>query len=150
VRARPTAMRGVARARGAGAARMRGPRPRPAQRARPSSAGSHNAWRTVPGARRRCCSASQRWHGGATSTGERRAARRRSGRRCFGRDGGAVSEAVATAALSRVRAAHCLDSGLKSRASRAARGSHAATARCRAGPAWRAASDRWGALVSDF
>jgi hypothetical protein len=31
-----------------------------------------------------------------------------------------------------------------------ARGSHAATARCRAGPARRTASDRWGPLVSDF
>jgi hypothetical protein len=32
----------------------------------------------------------------------------------------------------------------------AVRGSHAAMARCHAGPAQRAASDRWGRLVIDF
>jgi hypothetical protein len=32
----------------------------------------------------------------------------------------------------------------------AVRGGHAATACCRTGPARRAASDRWGPLVSDF
>jgi hypothetical protein len=32
----------------------------------------------------------------------------------------------------------------------AARGSHVAMARCRTGPARRAASDRWGPLVNDF
>jgi hypothetical protein len=61
-------------------------------------------------------------------------------RRCRGGAGEAscrdVRRAVLTAALSR---------GVG-----AARGGHAATARCRAGPARRAASDRWGPLVSDF
>jgi hypothetical protein len=32
----------------------------------------------------------------------------------------------------------------------AARGGHEAAVRCRAGPARRASSDRWGPLVSDF
>jgi hypothetical protein len=41
-------------------------------------------------------------------------------------------------------------SGLKARVSGVAHGSHAAMARCRAGPAQRVASDRWGPPVSDF
>jgi hypothetical protein len=79
VRARPTATRGTTRVHGAGAARVRGPRPQPAQRAwrwRPSSAGPRNVRRTTRArggstaqrhaARRQRCSASQRWHGANT------------------------------------------------------------------------------------
>jgi hypothetical protein len=63
-------------------------------------------------------------------------------RRCRGVGGAGdascrdVRRAVPTAALSR---------GVG-----AARGGHAATVRCRVGPARRTASDRWGPLVSDF
>jgi hypothetical protein len=65
-----------------------------------------------------------------------RSARRSGGGHCLGGAAG--------------RAARCPDSGLKARVRGAARGSHAAMARCCASPARRAASDRWGPLVSDF
>jgi hypothetical protein len=72
----------------------------------------------------------------------------------LGRDDDARGEAAAVRARLRRalsgRVVRCLDSGLKARASSAARVSHVATARCRAGPARCAASDRWGPLVSNF
>jgi hypothetical protein len=74
----------------------------------------------------------------------------------LGQDDGVVGATAAGASRGAVgaavrawlsgRAARCPNSGLKACAIRAARGSHAATARCRAGPARRAASDRWGPL----
>jgi hypothetical protein len=94
------ATRGAARARGAGAARVRGPRPRPAQRARPSSAAALLDELAV--ARRRRVG-DGREMGGSPAQGRRRGAmssgeQRRSVRRGFGRDGGAVDEAVGTRA----------------------------------------------------
>jgi hypothetical protein len=126
-------------------------------------------------ARRRCCSASRRrctgddrGTGGSPARGQRRGAasmgeRLQSGQRC-GRRGsqgdGAVSEAVGATAMRARRGAvgagarvglsghmaRCPDSGLKVRARRVAHRSHAATARCHAGPARRASSDRWDPL----
>jgi hypothetical protein len=80
---------------------------------------------------------------------------RRSGRRRGQQGGGGAREAVGAVGRARGaglsgRAARCPDSGLKSRVSGAAHGSHAAMARCHAGPARCATSDRWGLLVSDF
>jgi hypothetical protein len=154
--------------------RWRGPR------ARPSSTGPRNArrrrcsasWRRHGAGARETAeerAAHQRGNGGAAWS------RRASG---FGRDGGVVGEAVGTMArlVRRSRRRHgwrggggdareavgavgaglsgramrCPDSGLKSWASGAAHGSHEATARCHAGLARCAVSDRWGPLISDF
>jgi hypothetical protein len=170
-RARPSCKAGARTT----ATRAHGPWP---HGARPSCA-AHGLDRcSVCGpARRRRCSVSQRWHGdGVRETTEERAAHwrgdggaarcrwasgggsgdaasvgtavrsaRRSGRRREGRGGGGAHEGR----LSGV-AARCPDSVLKERASGAAHGSHAATARFRVGPARRAGSNRWGPLISDF
>jgi hypothetical protein len=98
-RARPTTTRGMTRVRGAGAARVRGPRPRGA---RPGLA-SAGAARVAHDARRRC-SASRWWHG----TGAREAAEDRRLTDAGMANGGAASTgeaSVRTAARSAMRRA---------------------------------------------
>jgi hypothetical protein len=85
---------------------------------------------------RRRCSFGQRRRRGWDGRGE--AAR-------GGSDSG--GGAVGTTLSGRRRA---VSTALLTRWSGAARGSHAATARCQAGPARRAASDRWDPLISVF
>jgi hypothetical protein len=91
------------------------------------------------------------WHGGgpgdaASDRGGRDARYRGGGAR--GKTAGGRCEAVGRRARGARRRA--VPTALLMRGSCAARGNHAATARCRAGQAWHAASDRWDPLVSDF
>jgi hypothetical protein len=76
--------------------------------------------------------------GGAVGTGRGEAVQT-AGQNAAGRNGAALSGRRRT-----VLTAHLM------RGHRAAHGSHAATARCQAGPARTAASDRWDPLVSVF
>jgi hypothetical protein len=86
--------------------------------------------------------------------GPRRSGHALLGRRREGRDGrrvlrgGRAAGARGETALSGRRRA--VLTALLTHGSCAAHGSHVATARCRAGPARRVASDRWGPLVSVF
>jgi hypothetical protein len=131
----------------------RGPRPRGA---RPACVAHGAAWRRrgsvtallgEPSAGNGGSPARRRRRG-TTAMGERRV--RRSGRHGGGPGGGAVGEAVgATAARVRRSGRWRRERGGRA-AGGAVRGSYAATARCRVGPVRRAASDRWGPLVSDF
>jgi hypothetical protein len=116
-------------------------------------------------ARRRRASGERGSRGGMAAVRPTARSVRRSGRRWhtrggraagarLGREAGDASEAVREAGGA--SEAGCQDArravptAALSRGVGAVRGSHAATARCRAGPVRRAASDKWGALVSDF
>jgi hypothetical protein len=127
---------------------------------KPHSAQMHSAG-AVPAVARRWHTGDggERWLSGAETAarrdGDRRAVSgtRRSGRHGFGpplgQDGGVTGEAVGEAGDASEAGCRGPTAAL-SHGVGAARGSHAATARCRTGPARRAASDRWGPLVSDF
>jgi hypothetical protein len=94
-------------------------------------------------------------HGGgsgsaASNHGGRDAHCRAMGEACGGGRAAVGRAARGAVGRRRDRRGHCRGGAVGTRVRHAARGSHAATAGCRASPARRAASDRWGLLVSDF